>query len=425
MAEPLRALIVEDSPSVRLYLEALVRKWGFDTSSAADGAEAWELLQSRPIHLLISDWMMPRLSGLELCRRVRAAALPHYVYTILVTARSESADLLEGMSAGADDFLSKPVDARELQVRVEAARRVLLLEMTLEERNRRLSETNAALEQAYRSMRLDVEAAAFDDAPALGHDRLARKQALDAGKRCSPAGGELELQQFVAAFGEHPRLHHSGSDQRLRFGGEGQPRIRLRVIQRLDAERVAGEDQPAGLGRPVPGVVNGDRVHAAQVLDEVGAVLEVQMQRRFAIGPGNENVLAQSRAQLWSVVDLRVGDQRDPAVAVGLHVEGLFAIVRGDDREAGMDDPDIAGEIGPAAIRSPVGDDAGEAFQRRLVRRPSVPGHQAGNPSHQTPLSILAIDARNRPTIRATAVRTPRPPPKLMIAGLVTMSKRR
>jgi len=161
MAEPLRALIVEDSPSVRLYLEALVRKWGFDTSSAADGAEAWELLQSRPIHLLISDWMMPRLSGLELCRRVRAAALPHYVYTILVTARSESADLLEGMSAGADDFLSKPVDARELQVRVEAARRVLLLEMTLEERNRRLSETNAALERAYRSMRRDVEAAAF------------------------------------------------------------------------------------------------------------------------------------------------------------------------------------------------------------------------------------------------------------------------
>ena len=71
MAEPLRALIVEDSPSVRLYLEALVRKWGFDTSSAADGAEAWELLQSRPIHLLISDWMMPGMDGLELCRRIR------------------------------------------------------------------------------------------------------------------------------------------------------------------------------------------------------------------------------------------------------------------------------------------------------------------------------------------------------------------
>lgn len=150
----MQALVVDDSPAVQFYLKTMLDKWDFETCTANDGREAWEHLQNHPVQLLITDWMMPNMTGEELCRRVRAAQLPNYVYIVLVTSRDDNDDLLQGMQAGADDFVTKPVNVAELRVRVEAARRVLSLEADLENRNREL-------ERTYQEISKDLEAASL------------------------------------------------------------------------------------------------------------------------------------------------------------------------------------------------------------------------------------------------------------------------
>lgn len=156
----MRILIADDSSDAREILERLLRRWGHDVVAAGDGREAWEWLQREPIRLVISDWMMPYVDGLELCRRVRAAEFAHYVYFILLTAREDKEDLIEGMTAGADDFLTKSFNFRELQVRLRAAERILTLEGELGARNRELNAANTDLKAALARIETDLRAAA-------------------------------------------------------------------------------------------------------------------------------------------------------------------------------------------------------------------------------------------------------------------------
>src|SRR5215212_5298584 len=102
----MKVLIADDDPIARLLLERLLTEWGKEVVSAADGGEAWKLFQHEPFPIVITDWLMPRLDGLDLIRRIRAHPRPGYVYTILVTSLTEKEDLVEGMEAGADDYLS-------------------------------------------------------------------------------------------------------------------------------------------------------------------------------------------------------------------------------------------------------------------------------------------------------------------------------
>ena len=124
-----RALIAEDNAGFRQVLERMLRKWGYDVVSAGNGIEALEILQAvDPPRLAILDWMMPGLDGVEVCRRVREQNREPYVYILLLTAKDTSAELVEGMEAGADDYLRKPVDSHELRVRIRAGRRILDLQ---------------------------------------------------------------------------------------------------------------------------------------------------------------------------------------------------------------------------------------------------------------------------------------------------------
>jgi phosphoserine phosphatase RsbU/P len=156
----MRILIADDSITIRNVLSHFLQKWGYEVIAATDGLEAWNILQEVQIGMVITDWMMPNMDGPELCRMIRSSDLSRYIYTMLLTSKDEKSDLIAGMAAGADDFLVKPFDADELQMRIRAGERILDLERTLEERNRRLAGAYRELENAYSRMKADLEAAA-------------------------------------------------------------------------------------------------------------------------------------------------------------------------------------------------------------------------------------------------------------------------
>jgi phosphoserine phosphatase RsbU/P len=123
----MRLLIAEDDAVTRLRLGAAVERLGHEVTAVADGAAAWEALQNGDYSVVISDWDMPVLDGAELCRRIRAGVTGRYVYFILAATRGGKQRYLEGMEAGADDFITKPVDPEELRARIKVAERILSL----------------------------------------------------------------------------------------------------------------------------------------------------------------------------------------------------------------------------------------------------------------------------------------------------------
>lgn len=126
------ALVAEDDPMYRRLLQNRLENWGYRVITVNDGAEAWDILQQpKPPALLILDWMMPGTDGLELCRRIRQKQDDPYQYILLLTGKDDKQDLIEGLNAGADDYLTKPFDIGELRARLRAGRRILSLQREL------------------------------------------------------------------------------------------------------------------------------------------------------------------------------------------------------------------------------------------------------------------------------------------------------
>ncbi|HEV2289360.1 MAG TPA: diguanylate cyclase [Candidatus Acidoferrales bacterium] len=125
----MKVLVAEDETISRRLLEKCLRAWGYETLAATNGTEAWELLRSTDSpRLAILDWVMPEMEGVDICRRVRSQSEKPYTYLILLTSRSEKQNLLEGMKAGADDYLGKPFDADELLARLQVGERILKMQ---------------------------------------------------------------------------------------------------------------------------------------------------------------------------------------------------------------------------------------------------------------------------------------------------------
>ena len=137
----MKILIAEDDRATQIRLKTDLTDWGYEPTVASDGQEAWEIFQAGDFPLVISDWMMSGLDGLEFVRRIRShpASKPDaYVFVIMLTAQGDTSKLVEGMEAGADDFVSKPFERAELRVRLRAGQRIVELE-------RRLANSNAEL----------------------------------------------------------------------------------------------------------------------------------------------------------------------------------------------------------------------------------------------------------------------------------------
>ena len=204
----MRVLIADDEPTSRLVLKAMVSRLGHECVLAEDGDQAWEILATTEVDVLLTDWMMPGLNGPELCRRARHERDGRYVYVVLITALESPDQVLEGMAAGADDYLVKPVETLVLQTRLMAAERVTDL-------HRQVAHFQAQLERANEVLRGQ---SLTDSLTGLGNRRRIEQDLVHVHERSVRSGRPYGLAMFDV---DHFKLYndhygHLAGDEVLR-----------------------------------------------------------------------------------------------------------------------------------------------------------------------------------------------------------------
>jgi two-component system cell cycle response regulator len=217
-------LVAEDNPVSRKLLEKTLSKAGYEVVSAKDGREALELFSERFFPIVLTDWMMPEMSGLDLCRTLRARSGNGYVFMILLTAKDSKEDIVEGLEAGADDYLTKPFNRAELMARLRTGARILELERSLKKANdeiRILSITDSltgAYNRGYLTERLPQE---IKRARRYGRDLSVVLGDIDHFKQVNDTyghqTGDAVLKNFARILMDSIR---NGVDWVSRYGGE-------------------------------------------------------------------------------------------------------------------------------------------------------------------------------------------------------------
>ncbi|GAB6908884.1 putative Response regulator receiver protein [Desulfosarcina cetonica] len=179
-------LIADDDPVTLSLLSSSLVKWGHQVSTAADGSQAWSLLQQTPIDIVVSDWMMPGLDGLELCQRVRASDSSGYIYLILISAQDSRADILHGLESGVDDYITKPIDLEALRARIEIGARIVNLERNLKRKIEIITANH------YQTIHMFTQLLEVFDEDLGGHCRRTAKLALELARR-HPDVGDTEV----------------------------------------------------------------------------------------------------------------------------------------------------------------------------------------------------------------------------------------
>ena len=213
----MKVLIAEDNLVSRLMLETFLRKWGYDIVITTNGREAWEVLQEPEApNLVISDWMMPDLDGLELCRRIREIERAEYIYFIILTSKGKKEDVVAGLEAGADDYLIKPFNQDELKYRVRIGERII----ELERRILRLASTDSltgVLNRRAFMERMEQEInRSFRENSPLSLILADIDHFKGVNDRHGHQVGDLVLQKFVSQLTESSRTY----DFVGRYGGE-------------------------------------------------------------------------------------------------------------------------------------------------------------------------------------------------------------
>lgn len=156
----MRVLVAEDDPIAQELIRAFLEGEGYEVTVASCGEEAWERYKISPTRFVITDWKMPGVSGLELCRRIREESDGRYTYVVMLTANHEKGHFISGLAAGADDFVTKPFDPAELRIRMKSGARVLELEDKLEEQIDEIQQSRVAVEAAHHKLQEELNAAA-------------------------------------------------------------------------------------------------------------------------------------------------------------------------------------------------------------------------------------------------------------------------
>lgn len=152
-------LVVDDSRLQRKILSSSLTRWGYEVIEASSGRDAVEICRTHKPELVISDWLMPGMTGIEFCKTFRELTEKTYGYFILLTSKSEKNDVAEGLDAGADDFLTKPVNGNELRARITAGERILDMQRELTRQNEVIGETLTELQRLYDAVDVDLQEA--------------------------------------------------------------------------------------------------------------------------------------------------------------------------------------------------------------------------------------------------------------------------
>jgi phosphoserine phosphatase RsbU/P len=153
---PRHVLVVDDSRAQRHMVSMQLRRWGYRVTECETADAALDLCRSTDVDIIISDWMMPGMTGLEFCRQFRALDRERYGYFVLLTSKSEKTEIADGLEAGADDFLTKPVASNELRARLRAGERMLSMQAELLAKNRVIVSTLVELQKVYDSLDRDL-----------------------------------------------------------------------------------------------------------------------------------------------------------------------------------------------------------------------------------------------------------------------------
>ncbi|WP_281857292.1 PP2C family protein-serine/threonine phosphatase [Litoreibacter halocynthiae] len=158
-AVPRQVLVVDDSRMQRRLLASNLRKWGYEVLEAESGADGLALCEEHDVSLILSDWVMPGMSGPDFCRAFRRLGQDGYGYFILLTSKGGSGEIAEGLNSGADDFLTKPVNSGELRARLRAGERVLQMQAALIDKNEIVNAALTRIETLYDALNHDLSEA--------------------------------------------------------------------------------------------------------------------------------------------------------------------------------------------------------------------------------------------------------------------------
>ncbi len=217
-------LLAEDDPVARLLVAQLLRRAGYAVTEVADGQAALAALEQHHYPLLVTDWEMPGLDGAQLCREVRSRSFGGYVYTILLTSRDTQEQVVAGLEAGADDYLTKPVHEAELCARLNTGRRILALEASLREAKvaaERLSVTDALTGTYNRRYLMQELPGEVERTRRFGRPLSVVMCDLDHFKQVNDTWGHQVGDEVLREFAQHLATGtRAGIDWCARYGGE-------------------------------------------------------------------------------------------------------------------------------------------------------------------------------------------------------------
>jgi diguanylate cyclase (GGDEF)-like protein len=219
-----RILVAEDEITFRHMLQTFLTKWGYQVVVVSDGLEAWKVLQgeNRP-RLALLDWMMPNMDGVEICRAIRAGKPDPYIYLLLLTSRDQKQDVVEGIEAGADDYLIKPFDPQELRARIHAGDRIIELEDRLiraQEALRELATHDSLTGLLNRRACLDSLLVELDRGCRTGNPVCIVMADIDHFKRINDAHGHQAGDEVLREVAQRMQRSLRRYDTACRFGGE-------------------------------------------------------------------------------------------------------------------------------------------------------------------------------------------------------------
>lgn len=262
-------LIADDDPVTLKLLSSQLSDWGHTVFEARDGHEAWECVQQRLIDIVVSDWLMPGLDGLELCKRIRGTEQETYTYLILISVQDSKTNVIEGLESGVDDYLTKPIDMATLRARIAIGARIVALERSLKRK------VDIITANHYQTIRMFSQVVEVFDEELGGHCRRTAKIAVDLAHR-HPNVIETDIPAIEAAallhdigmvgipktilnkrrtemIGDEHKLYRSHAEMGARIIGEIEVLKPAALMVRMHHEQYNGKGFPDGIsGDDIP-----------------------------------------------------------------------------------------------------------------------------------------------------------------------------